>query len=85
MDFELQNVMDWYDENKEWFLIPIIIASAVVLIGFVLMLITGKDVNVVLNFFFFVFCHFYFLSGVNFLQAIGSVISQSTQLILSII
>ncbi len=52
MDFELQNVMDWYDENKEWFLIPIIIASAVVLIGFVLMLITGKDVNVVIKFIF---------------------------------
>ena len=52
MDFELENIMDWFDENKDWFLIPTIVTVAIVLIGFVLMLLTGKDVNFVLKFIF---------------------------------
>ncbi|MFT4304085.1 MAG: hypothetical protein ACMXYG_05960 [Candidatus Woesearchaeota archaeon] len=45
MDFDLQNFMDWFDENKEWMLIPVGITIGVILIGFIVMLITGKEVS----------------------------------------
>ena len=45
MDFEIQDIMDWFDDNKDWFLIPFIVSCAVVLIGMVLMLVTGGDLH----------------------------------------
>lgn len=45
MDFELQDLMDWFEENKDWLLVPAIVNIAVVLIGFILVLITAGDVH----------------------------------------
>jgi len=52
MDFELQNMMDWFEDNKEWLILPAIITGVLLIIGFVLMLITSKDVNLILKFLF---------------------------------
>jgi len=52
MDFEIENIMDWFEENSGWLLIPSIIIAVIVVAGFILMLMTGKDVNFILKFIF---------------------------------
>lgn len=49
MDFDLQTFMDWWDENKEWMLIPVGVTIGIVIIGFILLLLTGSDVNVIVK------------------------------------
>jgi hypothetical protein len=43
---------DWFNENKDWMLIPVLINLGIVIIGIILMLLTGKSVNGILKFIF---------------------------------
>lgn len=54
MDFDIGRVMDWFDENKDWLMIPAIVNAVVVLAGIILIIVTGGDVNFALKMIFVV-------------------------------
>jgi hypothetical protein len=39
------NIKLWFEENKEWMLIPAIVTTVTLILGLILMLLTGKGIN----------------------------------------
>lgn len=54
MDLDFNSIVEWFEENKEWMLIPLIVCIAVVILGIVLLIITGKDVSGILKMLFII-------------------------------
>jgi hypothetical protein len=52
MELGFKEMMEWFEDNKDWLLIPLIVNFVVVLIGFILLLVTGKDVNFIIKILF---------------------------------
>jgi hypothetical protein len=52
MEFDMQSIMDWYEENKEWLLIPAIANIVIVLLGIILIILTGKGAGFLIKILF---------------------------------
>jgi hypothetical protein len=51
---EFDDILNWWNDNKEWFIVPLIINSIILLLAVILMILTGRDVNIILKLMFFI-------------------------------
>jgi len=51
---EISDIVDWWNDNKKWFFLPFVVNIVVLLIALILMIATGKDINVILKLLFFI-------------------------------
>lgn len=52
MEFEIQDIVEWFEENQDWLLAPAIINGVVILLGILLIILTGGSVNFIVKLLF---------------------------------